>query len=68
MRVGMFVGGLGTITEAAAVVTATVTVPTVVPFSATLLGDTVHVDCAGAPLQLKAMLWLNPPLGATVIE
>ena len=29
------------------------------------LGETEHVDSAGAPLQLSVTVWLNPPLGAT---
>jgi hypothetical protein len=36
-----------------------------VPLSVTELGETEHVDCAGAPLQVNVTLWLNPPPGAT---
>ena len=36
-----------------------------VPLSVTELGEIEHEDCAGAPLQLKVTVWLNPPAGVT---
>jgi hypothetical protein len=51
--------------EAAIVVTVTVTVVAADPLSAIELGDTAHVDCDGAPVQANATIWLKPPAGAT---
>jgi hypothetical protein len=55
-----------TSSEAAVLVTVTVTVAAVDPFSVIELGDTPHVDCDGAPLQVKVTVWLKPPPGAAV--
>ena len=52
-------------TEEAVVTTLTLTVVELDEFNATWLGETVHVDCAGAPAQVKDIVWLNPPPGAT---
>jgi hypothetical protein len=66
---GFFAGGqlcgCVKLTELAAVITVTVAVEADVPVSLSEPGDTEHVDCAGAPLQLSATVWLNPPPGAT---
>jgi hypothetical protein len=51
--------------EAAIVVTLTVTVVAPDPLSAIELGDTAHVDCDGAPVHANATGWLNPPEGET---
>ena len=37
----------------------------IAPLSVTELGETEHVDCAGAPLHVSVTVWLNPPPGAT---
>jgi hypothetical protein len=48
-----------------AVETETVITAGAAPLSFTELGETEHEDCAGAPLQVKVTVWLNPPPGAT---
>ena len=57
--------GYARLADVPAVVTATVTGVGVAPLSVTELGETEHVDCAGAPLQVSATVRLNPPPGAT---
>lgn len=52
----------------AVVASVTLTVDAAEPLSTIELGDTAHVDSAGAPVQAKVTDWLNPPLGATVSE
>lgn len=54
--------------EDAAVETVTLTVADADPFNTTGLGDTEHVDWAGAPVQEKATDWVKPPLGAMESE
>jgi hypothetical protein len=54
----------GALSEAAVVVTATVIFVAELP-GVSVLGDTVHVDFEGAPVQVKLTLWLNPPWPAT---
>jgi hypothetical protein len=49
------------------VVTVTLTVVGVDPFSVTDAG-TAQVAPAGAPVQLRATFWLKPPTGETEIE
>ena len=51
--------------EAAVVVTATIMLA-VDPFSVTELGDILQAAPGGDPLQVKATVWLNPPLVETV--
>jgi hypothetical protein len=51
-----------------AVVTVTVTDCAAVPLSVTELGDTLQLDCAGAPVQLSWTLCLNPPAGLTLTK
>jgi hypothetical protein len=51
--------------EAALVVTVTATMVGADPVSAIKLGETEHVDCGGAPAQVKATDRLNPPEGET---
>jgi hypothetical protein len=64
---GLLAGGSITIREAAVVLTVTLTVAAADPFNATVLGETAQVDCVGAPVQTKATIWVNPPLGTTEI-
>jgi hypothetical protein len=47
----------------AVVETVTVTEVGLVPFSVTELGETLHVDKVGAPVQLRETVWLKPPPG-----
>ena len=35
------------------------------PFNVTVVGETEHVERAGAPVQVRLTLWLNPPPGDT---
>ena len=49
------------------VVTVTVAVAEDVPFRVSVLGETLHEEAGGAPLQVKVTLWLKPPLGLIVI-
>lgn len=51
--------------EAALVVTVIATEAAADPLSAIKLGDTAHVDWDGAPEQVNATDWLNPPEGET---
>jgi len=55
----------GALTEAAVVVTLTVTFVAELP-GVNGLGETVQVASDGAPEQVKLMLWLNPPSPATL--
>ena len=55
----------GALTEAAVVVTLTVTFVAEPP-GVTGLGETVQVASDGAPEQVKLTLWLNPPSPATL--
>jgi hypothetical protein len=50
----------GTLTEAAVVVTLTVTLLAELP-AVTGFGETVQVASEGVPVQAKLTLWLNPP-------
>lgn len=61
-------GFLGTIREAALVVTVTFTVALLVPSIVTDVGCTAQVEWAGAPEQDKFTTWLNPPNGAIVMS
>ena len=45
--------GSNTTRDAAAVPTVTFTVAAADPFNTTVLGETMHVDCVGAPAQVK---------------
>ena len=42
-------------------------VPLLTPLSVTDVGFGLHVVPAGAPLQLTAMVWLNPAIGVSVV-
>jgi len=64
-RPGGSAEGYARLADVPAVVTVTATGAEVAPLSVTELGETEHVDCAGAPLQVNATLCLNPPPGAT---
>ena len=68
MRGGPPTSGCWKESEDAAVETVTLTVTAADPFKTTGLGDTVHLECAGAPVQEKATDWLNPPLGTRESE
>jgi hypothetical protein len=61
-------GNSGRMSEGAVVVTVTVTGVALVPFSVTELGETLHVESEGAPVQLKETVWLKPPPGETETE
>jgi hypothetical protein len=56
----------GNVCDDAVVLTVTIAV-VAVPFNEIMLGDTLHMDFAGAPLHVSVTLWLNPPPGATEI-
>ncbi len=51
----------------AVVVSVALTVAALVPSSVTVPGDGVHAEGDGAPMQLIATVWLNPPMGDTLI-
>jgi hypothetical protein len=53
------------VAEFPAVVTVTVAVAADAPLSATELGETEHVEPAGAPLQLIVTVCSKPPPGVT---
>lgn len=62
---GPVLGNSGRMSEGAVVVTVTVTVEVVDPFIARELGETLHVERAGAPPQARDTAWLKPPPGET---
>ena len=54
--------------EPAVVETVTVAVVVAVPLNEAGFGETEQVDSAGAPVQVKAMVWLEPNVGASTRE
>ena len=56
----------GKINPLPVVETVTVAFVAVEPFNEIVLGEIEHVDCAGAPLQLRETLLANPPEGETL--
>ena len=61
----IILGNSGSMSAGAVVKTVTVTEVGLVPFSVAVLGETLHVESEGAPVQLRETVWLKPPAGAT---
>jgi len=59
---------VGIESEAAVVVTVTLTVAPFVPLRVANWGKTAQVDAEGAPAQLSVTLLLKPPAGDTATE
>jgi hypothetical protein len=64
MLVGLAVP-IGRADDARIVLIVTIAITAEVPLNEIEFGETMHVDCAGAPLQLSATVWLKPPAGET---
>jgi hypothetical protein len=65
---GLILGPSRMANDGAVVETVIFTEAALIPFNATELGETVHVERLGAPAQLRDTVWLKPPPGETEME